>query len=173
VYHRAWPLLCDAELPFVLYLTTDPVESRHPLTPGGRAEPLTWAHVNEMLDSGLMTLGAHTHEHRDLRSLGTAEIESEVDQSNELILRRTTVAARHFAYPWGYWSVEADPVIRDAYTTATLGSGCPVTAETDVFLLNRVPVQLSDGMPFFKRKMTTGMRLEDRTRRILVRYNGP
>lgn len=173
VYHRAWPLLRDGELPFVLYLTTGPVESRHPLTPGGYADPLTWAQINEMLDSGLMTLGAHTHEHRDLRSLSTMQIESEVQQSNDLILLRTAVDARHFAYPWGYWSEDADQVIRDAYTTATLGSGPPITAETDAFLLNRVPVQLSDCMAFFRRKMTTGMRLEDRTRRILTNYNGP
>ncbi len=152
-------------------MTTDPVESQRPLTPGGKADPLTWAQINEMLDSGLMTLGAHTHEHLDFRSIGAAQIESEVGQSNDLIVSRTGVTPRHFAYPWGYWSEEGDAAVRGAYVSATLGSGPPVHASTDPFLLNRVPVQLSDGMLFFKRKMTTGMRLEDRLRRKLSGYS--
>jgi len=173
MHERAWPLLRQRDLPFLLYLTTDPVESQRSLTPGGRAEPLTWAQIDEMLASGLMTLGAHTHRHRDLRTLASDEIEAEVDQSNQLIERRMGMRPRHFAYPWGYWSETADAVIRRVYATAALGSGRPITPETDPLLLNRVPVQLSDTIFFFKRKMATGMRFEDRTRRAITGYHGP
>ncbi|MFV2001283.1 MAG: polysaccharide deacetylase family protein [Acidimicrobiia bacterium] len=173
MYERAWPILQQKRLPFTLYLTTGPVESGQPLTPGGRADPLTWAQIEEMLASGLMTLGAHTNNHKDLRSISVDEVEAEIGESNELISDRTGVAPTHFAYPWGYWSRQADPVIRQAYTSAALGSGPPVVAATDTYLLNRVPVQLSDGMVFFKKKMRTGLRLEDRTRRRIVGYDGP
>jgi peptidoglycan/xylan/chitin deacetylase (PgdA/CDA1 family) len=173
VYERAWPVLRDRGLPFTLYLTTDPVESRIPLTPGGGAEPLEWRQVREMLDSGLMTLGAHTHTHTDLSTLDEPAVRSEVERSNELIAMRTGVEARHFTYPWGYWSAEADEVIREFYDTATLGSGPAVTSATDPYLINRMPVQLSDGMVFFKAKMTRGMRLEDIVRRRITGYTGP
>jgi peptidoglycan/xylan/chitin deacetylase (PgdA/CDA1 family) len=173
VYERAWPILRDRQLPFTLYLTTNPVESGGSLTPGGSAEPLAWTQIAEMLDSGLMTLGAHTHTHRDLSRLSAATVREEIERSNELIAQRTGVVARHFTYPWGYWSEEADGVIREFYDTATLGSGPEITADTDPFLINRVPVQLGDGMVFFKAKMSGGMRLEDLVRRRVTGYNGP
>jgi peptidoglycan/xylan/chitin deacetylase (PgdA/CDA1 family) len=173
VYENAWPVLRDRRLPFTLYLTTNPVESRIPLTPGGKAEPLQWSQISEMLESGLMTLGAHTHTHSDLSTLDAAGVREEVERSNGLIEQRTGVSARHFTYPWGYWSEEADGVIRECYDTATLGSGPEVTSATDPFLVNRVPVQLSDGMAFFKAKMTGGMRLEDLVRRRITGYKGP
>lgn len=173
MYEQAWPLLRERRLPFVLYLTTNPTESGEPLTPGGRAEPITWSQVQEMLDSGLLTLGAHTHRHLELGAMTVAMIEDEIGTSNELITRRTGVEPVHFAYPWGYWSASAHPVIAAAYRTATLGSGAPITADTDPLQLNRIPVQLSDGVFFFRRKMRSGLPAEDWLRRRLARYDGP
>ena len=173
MYETAWPLLRERGLPFVLYLTTDPVESGRSLTPGGKAEPLSWAQVDEMLQSGLMTLGAHTHRHLDRGAMDVSAIEEEIGLSNDLITKRTGVTPVHFAYPWGYWSEVAHPVVAAAYQTATLGSGAPITADSDLLMLNRVPVQLSDGTIFFKRKMNTGLPVEDKLRRRLAKYEGP
>lgn len=173
VFSNAWPLLRDRAIPFTIYLTTDPVESRVPLTPGGKADPLAWSEIREMLDSGLLTLGAHTHTHADLRVCDAGEITAEIERSNELIAQRTGVEPLHFTYPWGYWTESADRIVRSAYDSATLGSGSPVTSNTDVFKVNRIPVQLSDRSFFFKRKMAGGMRLEDAVRRRITRYEGP
>lgn len=173
-FHRhGYPELVRRNLPFVLYLTTGPVETREPLFPGGGATPLTWEQLGEMVQSGLMTLGAHTHTHLDFRTATVAQIEDELGRSDELIRLRTGITPRHFAYPWGYWSEAGDAPVRARYATATLGTGAPITAGTDPFSLNRVAVQLGDGVFFFTRKMKTGMRLEDVVRRRLVGYDGP
>jgi peptidoglycan/xylan/chitin deacetylase (PgdA/CDA1 family) len=173
-FHRlGYPELKKRGLPFLVYLTTHPVESGEPLTPGGRAEPLTWGQVDEMAGSGLMTLGAHTHRHPDLRALTPEQVVEELDTSNGLIRQRTGIEPAHFAYPWGYWSPSADEAVRARYATATLGGGAPVTAATDPALVNRFPVQLSDGVFFFTRRMRRGLRLEDRVRRRLTGYVGP
>ncbi len=173
LFERAWPVLRERQLPFTLYLTTEPTETGKPLTPGGKADPITWAQVDEMLESGLMTLGAHTHRHLELGTMQRPAIEEEIGLSNELIIKRTGITPVHFAYPWGYWSEIADPVLRAAYKTATLGSGAPIGPDTDLLKLNRIPVQLSDGFVFFKRKMKTGLLLEDKLRRRLAKYDGP
>lgn len=172
-FHHGFPELARRGMPFVLYLTTEPVETQRPLVDGGGAEPLTWAHIEEMAASGLMTLGAHTHRHADFRSIGTDQIVEELDTSNALIERRMGMSPEHFAYPWGYWSAQAAGPVSARYRTATLGSGAPVTPERDLQLLNRVPVQLSDGVFFFTRKLRSGMRLEDVVRRRLSGYTGP
>ena len=173
VYSHAFPLLRERRLPFTLYLTTDPIETGNPLRNDGTAKPLNWDQVGEMVEQGLVTIGAHTHSHPDLRAIDEAAVADEVGRSNRLIDQRIGVEPRHFTYPWGYWSPQADRVVRSAYETATLGSGRAVTGATDPLLINRVPVQLSDGTAFFRHRMVGGLRLEDRVRRLVRGYRGP
>ncbi len=173
VYTNGFPLLKERGLPFTLYLATESIETGVPLTPGGRADPLTWDQIREMNDSGLLTIGAHTHRHVDLRHLEIVEIEEELDVSNALIEERVGVAPTTFAYPWGYWSAAAEDPVRTRYRSAVLGGGAPVTAATDEYLVNRIPVQLSDGFWFFQRRLTGGLVWEDRTRRRIRGYSGP
>lgn len=169
LYEVAWPHLLERRLPFLLYLTTRPIETQLPLA-HDLAPPLTWDQIGEMLASGLMSLGAHTHTHPDLRQLSLSEIEAEFDQSNDIIENRMSIRPLHFAYPWGYWSPTADSVTRTRYETAALGA--PVKAEPfiDEHLVSRLPVQRSDQVVFFKARMRNGLRLEERVRRRLRRY---
>lgn len=172
LYRLGFPLLAARRLPFLLYLTTQPVETRQPFGPP-QAIPLTWDQVEEMGASGLMTLGAHTHRHTDLRLLTQDEVSEELSESNALIERRFGISPRHFAYPYGYWSGVADAEVRKRYVTAALGGGSAITPNTDSFLLHRLPIQLSDGLFFFQRKLRTGLRLEESARRAIKRYYGP
>lgn len=173
LYTRAFPLLRERGLPFALYLTTEPVETGVPLTPGGRADPLRWVQVDEMLESGLLTLGVHTHRHRDLRGLSPHHIEEELDTSDRLVESRTGTRPRHFAYPKGHWDPVAEDLLRERYATAALGAGPPITPSTDPLRLHRLPIQRSDGLFFFRRKVLRGMRVEEWVRRRLRRYEGP
>lgn len=173
MFRLAFPLLAERRLPFTLYLSTHPTESGEPLFTGGRAEPITWDQVKTMRDSGLMTLGAHTHSHPDMRTTTRAMAKVEIERSNELITDRVGVTPRHFTYPWGYWSADADPAVRQAYDSATVGSGAGSGDQPDPYKVNRVPVQLSDGVLFFKQKMRRGLQGEDKLRRKLRGYAGP
>lgn len=173
LFTTAFPIMAERGIPFTLYLTTDPVETRRPLTPGGQADPLDWDQINTMLGSGLVTLGAHTHRHVDLRGLHAAQIEDELDTSNRLIEENTSVTVRHFAYPKGYWDGDAERLVRARYHSAVLGGGPPVTESTDLLRLHRIPIQRSDGFFFFKRKLLTGMPAEEWVRRKLEGYVGP
>ncbi len=170
MYQHAYPALAAERIPFTLYLTTHPVESGEPLAVG--ANPLDWDQVRTMASSGLMTLGAHTHRHLDLRRLDRHGAAAEIELSNELIVRRVGITPRHFAYPWGFFAPTADPVVRSTYQTAAAGSE-PVDADADPHRLGRQPVQASDGLLFFRRRMWGGLRLETRLRRRLREGSGP
>ncbi|NND01357.1 MAG: polysaccharide deacetylase family protein [Acidimicrobiia bacterium] len=174
VFDVAFPILQSRELPFTIYLTSGPIETGEPLDPRfPEAVPLTWDQVNEMLGSSLVTIGAHTHTHPDLRGLAAPDIEAELDNSNELIERRTGIRPQHFTYPWGWWSGAADPIVRDRYETATVGAGSGVTGASDLHQLSRLPMQRSDTRPFYGRKLAGGAPFENRVRRRLTGYNGP
>jgi peptidoglycan/xylan/chitin deacetylase (PgdA/CDA1 family) len=171
VYDTAYPMLAAAGVPFVLYVTTEPVDSGRAMTPGGQAEPLTWDQLSEMAEGGA-TVGSHTHTHPDLRGTPADVIESELAESDRLIEKRLGIKSEHFCYPYGYWSPTAEPLIRERYRTATLGAGPPVRPDDDRHRIHRVPIQLSDGSFFFTRKMKSGMVFEEKVRRRIAGYQG-
>ena len=171
LFDTVYPALNESALPFTLYLSTKHVETQQPMSPG--SQPLTWDQIGKMAEGGLMTLGAHTHSHMDLRHASLNQIEDDLGLSDELINDRTGIAPRHFAYPWGYWSPVADTVVRGKYQTAALGAGRPITADTDPYLVHRLPVQRSDDVFFFRRKAKRGMRMEEKVRRRIRGYDGP
>jgi hypothetical protein len=92
--------------------------------------------------------------------------------SDRLIGERLGISPNHFCYPYGFWSKDADTVVRSRYRSATLGAGPPLTADIDPFLLPRVPVQLADNRFFFVRKMRSGMVSEEWVRRRINGYRG-
>lgn len=168
LFDHAYPLMVETGSPFTLYITSGLVED---LDSG--SDMLTWDHINQMQSSGLMTIGAHTHTHPDLRDLTADQVHEEVGTSNAIIESETGVRPRHFAYPKGYWSDTAEPVLRATYQSAVLGAGEPFTSETDPYRICRVPVQLSDGSWLFRRKLDKGMRLEEKMRSRLKGYENP
>jgi len=172
-FTTAFPRLRELAMPFSIYLATRSIETGTSLGPASGAEPLSWSQVEEMMESGLMTLGAHTHTHRDLRHAGSKEVEEELSTSNELITRRIGVEPRHFAYPWGYWSAVAESLLREGYSTAVLGGSSRPERRPSPYRLHRYPVQLSDGLGFFRARLRGGFQLEEWTRRKLREYHGP
>jgi len=170
-YENGFPFLRNRGIPFTLYLTSGHIETGELLHPGDR--PLSWDQVDEMLSTGLVTLGAHTHTHPDLRGMPVDQIEEEIGESNRLIEARTGHAPEHFAYPKGFWDETAETVVRANYSTAVLGGGSPVSQNTDPFRIGRVPVQRSDRQFFFTRKMARGMRMEERVRSLVRGYRNP
>jgi len=172
-FTTAYPMLRERELPFLIYLATESIETGSPLGPPGRADPLGWDQIVDMLSSGLATIGAHTHRHADLRFLEPAAVEEELETSDGLIERRLGFRPAHFAYPWGYWSKSAAVWVDSRYETAAI-AGTPRPGRVfDRHRLHRYPVQLSDGFRFFGARLRGGLRGEEMLRRRLRGYRGP
>lgn len=168
-YTKALPVLKAYGLPFSIYVATSFVaesDESHDL--------LTWGQLEEMAGTGLLTVGAHTHSHADLRTLEERSVEREIEVSNDLIEARLGMRPKHFAYPWGYWGETADGLIRAEYETAALGAPHRgVTSDLDPHLVHRFPVQLSDGRRWFKSRLEGGLIMEEELRRRLRGYRGP
>lgn len=172
-FETAFPILRALDLPFTLYLATESIETGSPIGPTTGADPLSWRQVEAMTDQADVTIGAHTHTHRDLRGLDQSIVAHELETSDALIESRLGQRPRHFAYPWGYWSQTADALVASRYDSAVLGGGQPVSERSGFHRLNRVPIQLSDGVAGFHRKLVHGGRSEERIRRLLKGYRGP
>jgi peptidoglycan/xylan/chitin deacetylase (PgdA/CDA1 family) len=171
---EALPELVAHRVPATLYVATDFVESGRTFPDDGR--PVSWAGLRDALSTGLVTIGSHTHTHRLLDRVGGSEAAEELDRSIGLIEERLGVACTHFAYPKALpGSPAAEEEVRRRFRTAAIGGTRPNPyGRTDTHRIRRSPVQVSDGMRWFRRKAAGGMVLEDqlRTLRNRRRYAG-
>lgn len=170
-FTTAFPRLVDHAFPFALFVASGIIGQ-----PDweGRGRPLDWDQIGQLHSSGLVTLGAHTHSHVDLRRSSVAHAAREIALSDQEMLKQVGVRPRHFAYPWGYWSADVDPLVRDRYESAFVGSPhLRAGSGFDPHIVHRVPIQLSDGRRWFPARLHGGLLAEETVRRRLRGYSGP
>lgn len=169
---NALPVLERWRVPATLYVATHFVDEGVSFPRDGT--PLSWSGLREVAASGLVTVGSHTHSHRLLDRTPDAEVDEELERSVELIGEHVGVEAAHFAYPKAVPpSPYAEAAVRSRFESAALaGAGANRYGATDRYRLSRAPVQVSDGIRWFRRKLDGGMLLEGALRARLdrVRY---
>jgi peptidoglycan/xylan/chitin deacetylase (PgdA/CDA1 family) len=126
--------------------------------------PMTWDQVEEMVGSGMVDVGSHSHTHPDFDSIDHAGAEDEVGRASEVLASRLglTGATPSFAYPRGV--VAHGEVVAAAghrWAVAVEG-GKNHAASLDPLGVVRTPVRASDGVFFFRRRLAGIKPLEDR-----------
>lgn len=153
VYHHAWPLLRERGLPFTIYLATaymgEVMQWEGATAKGVPGRGLSWDQIRKMQDSGLLTLGNHTHTHVRPHLL----TEAELDACNEAVFRRCGVRPQHFTYPWGIPVPAMESALRARFRSASTGELGRNLPGQDFMRLNRVPVRRTDPEPFFAAKL--------------------
>jgi O-antigen/teichoic acid export membrane protein/peptidoglycan/xylan/chitin deacetylase (PgdA/CDA1 family) len=112
VYLEAWPLLRRLQIPATIFLATSYLDSDAPFpfddwqqagvahVPETAWRPLTTAQCREMVESGLIELGAHTHTHVDFRGNPRA-FEHDLRKCMAVLQDRFGVTEATFAFPFG------------------------------------------------------------------------
>jgi peptidoglycan/xylan/chitin deacetylase (PgdA/CDA1 family) len=166
---RALPILGRHRLPVTLYAATAFIDEGRPFPGDGR--PVSWQGLADACATGLVEVGSHTHGHRLLDRLPPVEVAGELDRSIELIGEHLGRPPLDFAYPKAVpGSPAADREVRRRFRSAALaGTRANPFGATDPHRLARSPIQRSDGMHWFERKVGGGMAIEDGLRRRLNR----
>ncbi len=169
----AAPILSRYQLPALLYVATEFIDTGRSFPDEGR--PLSWSALGDLVDAG-WRLGSHTHSHALLDRLDPARVDDELDRSIELISHHSGQAVDHFAYPKALVGhPAAQRAVRRRFRSAAVAGTRPNRyGDTDPWHLARSPVQVSDGMRWFERKVAGGMGVEDELRDVVnrVRYAG-
>jgi peptidoglycan/xylan/chitin deacetylase (PgdA/CDA1 family) len=166
---HALPILERHRLPVTLYVATAFIDEARSFPGDGR--PVSWRGLADAHATGLVDVGSHTHGHRLLDRLPPDQVDDELDRSIELIGGHVGHPPLHFAYPKAVaGSAAAVRAVRQRFRSAALG-GCRPNrfGLTDPYRLARSPIQRSDGMLWFQRKLEGGMALEDGLRRLINR----
>jgi peptidoglycan/xylan/chitin deacetylase (PgdA/CDA1 family) len=69
---------------------------------------MNWDEIRAVAGHPLVTIGAHTVNHRNLKRLAEADARHEVDDVRRILKAELGEAPRHFAYPYGYASAVGD-----------------------------------------------------------------
>jgi peptidoglycan/xylan/chitin deacetylase (PgdA/CDA1 family) len=149
-YDTVLPMLVRHGVPAILYLATGFVEGQA-FAPSTSA--LTWSQLRECVDTGLVTVGAHTHSHCDLSRASNDEAERELRTCKELVEDELGVECKHFAYPWSYSSPGSERIVRGTFASAALNWSTNRRGRFDLHELGRTPVLRSDSQLFFKAKI--------------------
>jgi peptidoglycan/xylan/chitin deacetylase (PgdA/CDA1 family) len=153
VYHNAWPLLREREMPFTVYVASKYVGGvMH--WPGSTATDvaapaLTWTQLEEMVASGLCTIGNHTHSHVRPEQLDPQEL----DRCTGELRERLGVVPRHFAYTWGVPVPAMEAALRARFRSAATGRVGRHLPGEDPIRMARVPVRRTDPVEFFEAKL--------------------
>lgn len=176
LYDHAFPILVKYRIPATVYLTTDYVETQRSFDFGAyarsqdRPDPLSWAQVREMVESGLVAAGAHTHTHQDLTRLAPEGVRREMAESCRLIEDRVGTSPQHFAYPWGRVTPSVRQTVGEFVRTAVRGgSGKNPFGALDLLALWRRPIQQSDVAWVFDLKLRSYLDGEEHLRALASR----
>lgn len=81
---------------------------------GNDPEYLNWDHVREMMESGIVGIGAHTHNHVNMSSCKGVDLNHEIHDANLKIEEETGFKVKDFCFPYGAYSIDSiDAVIAE------------------------------------------------------------
>lgn len=154
VYRNAWPVLRERRLPFTIYLASAFMGTtmiwEGATAKGAAGIGLTWRQLEEMLASGLCTIGNHTHDHARPEEL-TAD---QLDRCQAAVQHHLGVTPAHFTYPWGIPVPALESDLRARFRSASTGELGRNGPDTDRMRLRRIPVRRTDPDSFVARKLT-------------------
>ncbi|MBI4437187.1 MAG: polysaccharide deacetylase family protein [Candidatus Omnitrophica bacterium] len=163
-FDRAYPILEKFRLPATIFLLIGGIgtEKRWPPDAGEPHGPLdhellSWEEVQQMQRGGLVTFGSHTMSHALFSDLSPQQAREEISTSKRLLEEKLGKGLYAFTYPFGT-ALEATDSVK--HLVRESGFYCACTAMiggngkgSDLFALRRTPIEWSDGMDLFKKKL--------------------
>ncbi len=114
-YEQVFPLLKEYGYPGLFSIYTYKVGRDH-----GRPG-MTWDQVQEMANSPLVTIAAHSVNHpSDLREVLDAELQTEVVQSKRILEEKLGIPIQYFTYPEGNYDERVAEAVEEAGYRAAL-----------------------------------------------------
>ena len=109
---------------------------------------LSWEEILMMDKDGLVTIGAHTHEHLPLRNLEYDESKHQILESKRLLEYQLGHPVYHFAYPFGtkkeVSTRDLNLVRESGFKTAVTTENTSLKCDTNNYFIPRQSVLYSD-----------------------------
>ncbi len=94
-YKEAWPYLKKNKIPFILFVSTEPV---------GNKGYMTWDQIKEIEKESFVVIGHHSHSHEYLIDKTDEEFISDIEKANIIFKNKIGYVPKLFSYPFGEYS---------------------------------------------------------------------
>ena len=130
-YEEAWPILKKDRIPFILFVSTEPV---------GKNGYMTWDQIKEVGDSEFGVIGHHSHTHDYLIDKTYDEFVLDIKKANKIFLEKIGYIPKLFSYPFGEYSNEMSKYISQNFTIAFGQHSGVIDVNKERYELPRFPI---------------------------------
>ena len=130
-YSNAWPYLKREKIPFILFISTEPV---------GKNGYMTWSQIKEVESNDFAIIGHHSHTHDYLIDETNETFISDIETANKLFIKNLGYIPNLFSYPFGEYSKFMKDYIRNNFQIAFGQHSGVIDVNKNRFELPRFPI---------------------------------
>ena len=135
-YDVAWPYLKENKIPFILFVSTEPV---------GNRGYMTWDQVREIEKESFTLIGHHSHSHEYLIEKSDQDFIKDIEKANSIFNEKVGYVPKLFSYPFGEYSEFMRNYISDNFTYAFGQHSGVIDVNKEKFQLPRFPINENYG----------------------------
>ena len=130
-YEEAWPYLKKNNIPFILFVSTEPV---------GNKGYMTWSQILEIENSKLGTIGHHSHTHKYLIDMSEEDFVNDIETASKIFKKKLGYIPTIFSYPFGEYSKFMKDYISNKFTLAFGQHSGIIDLNKEKYELPRFPI---------------------------------
>ena len=130
-YNEAWPYLKENNIPFILFVSTQPV---------GKYGYMTWDEIKEIDESKFGFIGHHSHTHEYLIDMTNKEFMDDIETATKIFKNKLGYVPSIFSYPFGEYSLYMKNYISKNFKVAFGQHSGIIDINKDKFELPRFPI---------------------------------
>ena len=105
-YENAWPILKKRKIPFILFVSTEPV---------GKSGYMNWNEIKEISSYDFAYIGNHSHTHEYLLNFSRFEFEKDIKNSIKIFKEKLGYNPIFFSYPFGEYNLKQTKFIENNF----------------------------------------------------------
>ena len=130
-YNHAWPYLKENKIPFILFVSTEPV---------GKNGYMSWEQIKEIEKEKFAFIGNHSHSHDYLLDLTFENFKKDINKSIEIFEKELGYNPIFFSYPFGEYSLEQINYIKKKFKYGFGQHSGVIDLNKDIYELPRFPI---------------------------------
>ena len=130
-YDVAWPYLKENKIPFILFVSTEPV---------GNNGYMTWDQIKEIDKENFAIIGHHSHSHEYLIEKSNQDFINDIITANKIFNKNIGYIPELFSYPFGEYSEFMRNYISNNFTFAFGQHSGVIDLNKEKFQLPRFPI---------------------------------
>ena len=135
-YNEAWPYLKKNKIPFILFVSTEPV---------GNKGYMTWDQIREIENESFAVIGHHSHSHEYLIDKTDEEFISDIEKANIVFKNEIKYVPKLFSYPFGEYSEFMRDYVSKKFEFAFGQHSGVIDLNKEKFQLPRFPINENYG----------------------------